>query len=53
MVPEQFADEISLVGPVGRIRERLDAWKASPVTTLLVAARDTAQLRQFADLVLG
>jgi F420-dependent oxidoreductase-like protein len=52
-VPDQFADEISLVGPASRIRERLDAWKASPVTTLLVSARDADQLRQVADLVLG
>jgi F420-dependent oxidoreductase-like protein len=52
-VPDQFADEISLVGPTGRIRERLEAWRSSPVTTLLVAARDAAQLRQIADLVLG
>ena len=52
-VPDQFADEISLVGPVSRIRERLDAWRSSPVTTLLVAARDADQLRQIADLVLG
>ncbi|MEY4372379.1 MAG: hypothetical protein RL219_1148 [Actinomycetota bacterium] len=52
-VPEQFADEISLVGPVGRIRERLEAWRSSPVTTLLVSVRDPKQLRQIADLVLG
>lgn len=52
-VPDAFADEISLVGPLDRIRERLDAWRASPVTTLLVAARDADQLRQVAGLVLG
>ena len=51
-VPDQFADEISLVGPAARIRERLDAWRSSPVTTLLVSARDPQQLRQVADLVL-
>ena len=32
-VPDEFADEISLVGPPARIRERLQAWKKSPVTT--------------------
>lgn len=52
-VPDEFADEISLVGPVARIRERLDVWRASPVTTLLVAARDAQQLRQIAELVLA
>jgi F420-dependent oxidoreductase-like protein len=52
-VPEAFADEISLVGPPGRIRERLEAWRDSPVTSLMVPARDPAQLRQIAELVLG
>jgi F420-dependent oxidoreductase-like protein len=52
-VPDDFADEISLVGPVSRIRERLAAWEASPVTTILVNARNPENLRQLADLVLG
>ena len=37
-VPDEFADEISLVGPPARIRERLEAWRETPVTTLLVGA---------------
>jgi alkanesulfonate monooxygenase SsuD/methylene tetrahydromethanopterin reductase-like flavin-dependent oxidoreductase (luciferase family) len=52
-VPEEFADEISLVGPPSRIRERLDAWHASPVTTLLVSGRDAEQLAVIRDLVQG
>jgi F420-dependent oxidoreductase-like protein len=52
-VPEEFADEISLVGPPSRITERLEAWRASPVTTLLVSGRSADQLRQIAQLVLG
>jgi len=51
-VPDQFADEISLVGTAERIRERLEAWRDSPVTTLLVGARTHEQLREIADLVL-
>ncbi|MBV8950884.1 MAG: LLM class flavin-dependent oxidoreductase, partial [Actinobacteria bacterium] len=51
-VPEDFADEISLVGPPARIAQRLEAWRKSPVTTLLVAGRDAQQLGQIADLVL-
>jgi hypothetical protein len=52
-VPDAFADEISLVGPVARIKERLAAWRDTPVTTLLVMSRDETQLRQMAELVLG
>jgi F420-dependent oxidoreductase-like protein len=52
-VPDQFADEVSLVGSLDRIRDRLAAWRETPVTTLLVATHDKAQLQTFAELVLG
>jgi F420-dependent oxidoreductase-like protein len=49
-VPDEFADEISLVGPVGRIKERLEAWRETPVTTILVGTRDPEVLQLMADL---
>ncbi len=52
VVPDAFADEISLVGPVERIRERLEAWRQTPVTTLLLMNRDAKTLRTMAELVL-
>ncbi|MGE0622008.1 MAG: LLM class F420-dependent oxidoreductase [Pseudomonadales bacterium] len=52
-VPTELADEISLVGSVDRIRGRLEAWRDSPVTSLLVSTRNVDQLRTFAELVLG
>lgn len=52
-VPSAFADEISLVGPPERIRDRLAAWEDSPVTTILVHGGNVAVLRQAAELVLG
>jgi F420-dependent oxidoreductase-like protein len=51
-VPDEFADEISLVGPAGRIKERLEEWRKSPVTTMLISARTPDALKQAADLVL-
>jgi F420-dependent oxidoreductase-like protein len=51
-VPAAFADEISLVGPLERIADRLAAWRAGPVTDLLVTARDPLTLRTLAELVL-
>ena len=52
-VPDQLADEISLVGPAARIKERLAAWRETPVTSLLVSARGSKELRTIAELVLG
>jgi F420-dependent oxidoreductase-like protein len=52
-VPSEFADEISLVGPPARIKERLAAWEESPVTSINVSPRSVDELRQVAELVLG
>ncbi len=51
-VPDAFADEISLVGPVARIKDRIAAWRETPVTTLLFMSRDVGMLRTMAELVL-
>jgi F420-dependent oxidoreductase-like protein len=52
-VPDRFADEISLVGPLERVRDRLAAWRETPVTMLLVATHEPAMLATTAELVLG
>lgn len=51
LVPDQFADEISLCGPKDRIREKIRDWENSPVTSLLING-DSALLRDMAELVL-
>jgi len=48
-VPDQFADEIALVGPPQRIQDRLQAWKRTPVTTLVCGTRDPVALRLLAE----
>jgi F420-dependent oxidoreductase-like protein len=52
-VPSAFADEISLVGPIERIRDRVAAWEDSPVTTILVHGGNVQGLRAAAEAVLG
>jgi F420-dependent oxidoreductase-like protein len=44
-VPDALIDEMALVGPPDRIRDRLAAWEDSGATTLLVSTRDPATLR--------
>jgi F420-dependent oxidoreductase-like protein len=48
-VPDALADEVSLVGPKERIRERLQRWKTSPVTTLIVATMQSEALGLLAE----
>jgi alkanesulfonate monooxygenase SsuD/methylene tetrahydromethanopterin reductase-like flavin-dependent oxidoreductase (luciferase family) len=51
-VPDELADEISLCGSKDRIRDRLGAWKESPVTQLSVGAADADTLRFLAEELL-
>ncbi len=51
-VPDQLVDEIALLGPKERIVERLGAWKASPVSTLLIGGGQPEALRVLAEACL-
>jgi F420-dependent oxidoreductase-like protein len=51
-VPDRLVDETALVGPKERILERLAAWKASPVKTLLVGTGQPEALRILAEACL-
>jgi len=51
-VPDELADEVSLVGPKERIRDRLAAWRESPVGTLNCATPRIETLRFLAETLL-
>jgi len=49
-VPDELCDEMSLVGPAARIKERYRAWDDAGVTTMLVQARQPEAIQLMADL---
>jgi F420-dependent oxidoreductase-like protein len=51
-VPDSLVDEVALLGPRERIADRLEAWKACGVTTIMVRAHEPDSLRVLAELVL-
>jgi len=51
-VPDRLVDEVALVGPPDRIRDRLAAWKESPVTDMLIGGGQPEMLRVLAEAVL-
>jgi F420-dependent oxidoreductase-like protein len=51
-VPRRMVEEIALIGPKEKIRDDLEAWKASRVTTMLIGAHDPRVMRLMAELVL-
>jgi len=51
-VPDELVDAVSLVGPKERIAERLEAWRETPVTTLVLGTTQPEALQTLAELVL-
>ncbi|MBV8431853.1 MAG: LLM class F420-dependent oxidoreductase [Solirubrobacterales bacterium] len=51
-VPKELIEQLTLIGPADKVRDDLEAWRESSVTTLLIGG-DVAMLRQAAELVLG
>jgi F420-dependent oxidoreductase-like protein len=49
-VPDEFCDEMSLVGPPGRIRERYRAWADSGITGLTIVTEQPEAMELMADL---
>jgi hypothetical protein len=49
-VPDDLVDEVALVGPVGRVRERLSAWREAGVTTIVARTTEVGQVRALADV---
>src|SRR5262249_41884490 len=50
--PDAPGDEVALCGPRERIRERLEIWKSSGVTTMICGVGQVEALRLMAELVL-
>jgi F420-dependent oxidoreductase-like protein len=51
VIPDELADAMTLTGPKDRIKDRLQAWRDSKVTTLLIATTDKDMLRTISEIV--
>lgn len=51
-VPNDLVDSVALVGSKERIKDRVQLWKDSPITTMNITAFDVETVRFMAELVL-
>jgi len=51
-VPDELVDAVALIGTKDRIKDRIQMWKDSPITTLNITAFDIDTIRFMAELVL-
>src|SRR3954452_21321150 len=49
-IPQKLIEQLTLIGPIEKIRDDLEAWKASQVTTLLTQGAHPAILEERASL---
>ncbi len=52
-IPLQLIQDVCLIGPIGKIKDEIPAWKDSALTTMLVNAPSPQMLTTIADLVLS
>jgi F420-dependent oxidoreductase-like protein len=50
-VPDALVDDVSLIGSREALRDRLEVWEESGITTLAVIAQDVDTIRTLAELV--
>jgi F420-dependent oxidoreductase-like protein len=50
-VPAELIDDVALVGPKARIKERLSLWLESPVTTMNLTVANVETLRALVEMV--
>lgn len=50
-VPDELIDEVALVGPIERIVDRVEAWKASHVDTMILGTEQPEVLKALRDAV--
>src|SRR5260370_12305947 len=51
-VPNEQADAVAMIGTRARIKDQLEQWKASAVTTMLIGTSQPEALRTLAELCL-
>jgi F420-dependent oxidoreductase-like protein len=50
LVPDELVDDVALVGPPGRIRERFERWRGCRATTLVLQAHQPEAIDLMAEL---
>jgi F420-dependent oxidoreductase-like protein len=53
LVPDEAVADISLIGSVAAIRDRLPEWEEAGVTSLVIGAQSIEEIRSVAEVVLG
>jgi F420-dependent oxidoreductase-like protein len=51
-IPDEFIDAVAICGSLGRVKERIEVWRKSSVTTMILTSPDKESMIAMAELVL-
>jgi F420-dependent oxidoreductase-like protein len=53
LIPAELVDDLHIIGDAAKVRDKIQQWEATGVTTLLLSCRSADEVRQVAEVVLG
>ena len=53
LIPDELVEDLHIIGDAAKVRDKVQAWEETGVTTLLLSCRSADEVRQIADVVLG
>jgi F420-dependent oxidoreductase-like protein len=53
LIPDELVEDLHIIGDAAKVRDKVQAWEDTGVTTLLLSCRSADEVRQVAEVVLG
>jgi F420-dependent oxidoreductase-like protein len=53
LIPDRLVDDLHIIGDAAKVRDKIEQWEATGVTTLLLSCRSADEVHQVAEVVLG
>jgi F420-dependent oxidoreductase-like protein len=53
LIPDELVEDLHIIGDAAKVRDKVQEWEGTGVTTLLLSCRSADEIRQVADVVLG
>ncbi len=53
LIPDELVEDLHIIGDAAKVRDKIQEWESTGVTTLLLSCRGPEEVRQVAEVVLG
>ncbi len=53
LIPDELVEELHIIGDAAKVRDKIQEWESTGVSTLLLSCRSPEEVREVAEVVLG